>query len=322
MTLLAALQAVRAFAPGLPFGEQLAAVHIPFDDLTGHPGYETKVRKMAAAGGMVLVVGDTGRGKSGLVSYALSIHADFLPVPVPVSVPNPEGAAAAEVPRLVLGGLANALSLVDEAATAQAQRVAAGQRGRVSGGAVDLKFVKVELEGILHTRHYTAAEVRDAVHQALASCSEGGLTPVLVLDDTDKWAGSEARLAHGRAFFDDAVRALVDLEAPVVANAHPRYFPAGHRPEHFDGCVDMPHVDAAGVFRILAHRIHVATDGHAQLEDILDHNALKRLGQWYAAENPSLRRVVQVASEALVEADEAGCERVTIGAVENVITLP
>jgi hypothetical protein len=51
-------------APTIPFGEQLAIVHVPFDDLVGERAHESRVRHVAEAGGLALVVGNTGEGKA------------------------------------------------------------------------------------------------------------------------------------------------------------------------------------------------------------------------------------------------------------------
>lgn len=106
MTLLDELQHVRCFAPAMPFGEQLAAVHVPFDELSASGAFESRVQRVAAAGGLSVVIGETGEGKSGLVSAALSMFNGWFAIPVPVSVPHPDGARPNQIPGLVLAGLA------------------------------------------------------------------------------------------------------------------------------------------------------------------------------------------------------------------------
>lgn len=319
MSVLADAMEARAFAPAIPFGEALSAVHVPFDHLVG-PGHESRVGRIAEIGGLCLVIGDTGHGKSALVSWALSMERGCLAVPVPVSVPHPEGATAGLVPSLVLDGMANALAPIDDAAATAAQtaadRLVAPSR---FGGAVDLRGMKFAVGNLLaHHRRMTDREQIDAIHQAGQAITQGGLRPVLVLDDTDKWVGTEERVRAGRSFFDDAVSALVDLELPVVANAHPRYF-TDHVPDRFDVHFRVPPVGAAGVTTILERRVTVATAGADSLGELFTPEAITLVGNFYERGTTSIRNVLRLANEAVIEAVEAGLDVVTVGAVEAAI---
>lgn len=312
MSLLRGLFESRALAPALPFGEQLAAVHIPFDDLVGGSARETRVATVTDGGGLVIVIGGTGEGKSGLVSAALSITTGRLAVPVPVSVPHPEGATAAQIPGLVLDGMANVLSTFDEAARTQAQVAASGviPSSWVSG-ALDIKGVQLNVGDLLRGhRTLVLNEQIDAIHQAAAACRKGGLSPVLVLDDTDKWSRTADRIRAGRAFFDDALDAIVQLGLPVVANAHPKYFErTSDIPDKFDARVLVPRVDAPGLRRILARRIEVATEGAATLDAAFEPAAVDRVAAEYGVATVPIRRIVQISNEAVIEAVEAAAAR-------------
>jgi Cdc6-like AAA superfamily ATPase len=140
-----------------------------------------------------------------------------------------------------------------------------------------------------------------------------------VLDDTDKWASTEERLRAGRRFFDESLAALVELALPVIANAHPRYFDTTGIPAHIDSHVQLPRIPHEAVERILTRRVTVATEDSATARDVFDADALAYISHVYVAENTSIRRVIQISSEALVEADEAGLSRITIGAIENAL---
>jgi len=115
---------VRCFAPALVFGGPLAAVHVPFDDLVGQPAYESRIRTVADSDGIALVVGDSGSGKSSMVSSALSIDHGWLAVTVPVSVPLPQGAVAGDIPGLILRGFASALNPLSSSQADRAQQAA------------------------------------------------------------------------------------------------------------------------------------------------------------------------------------------------------
>jgi len=314
--MLQSLLAVRAFAPSLPFGEELAAFHVPFDDLVGRRGHESRVSNTAENGGMLLVIGETGHGKSGLSAHQLSIFDGHLAVRVPVSVPHPAGATTAQIPGLVLDGFANALSASDEAAAARAQYASLGRRPPPRIPEANIKGLKIAIGDLTRDRPVLRSEQLDAVHQAAQACRDGEVDPVLVLDDTDKWAGNEDRLCAGRSFFDDAASALVELGLPVVAHGHPRYFD-GAGPEYFDAHVEVPRVDGEAVRTILRRRIDVASAGESTVEETFELDAVNRLVDHYEDERVSIRRVIQIASEALIEAVEAGTQRITIGAVEN-----
>ena len=321
MTIVHDLQECRCFAPAIPFGEQLAAVHVPFDDLLGNAAQERRVRQIAQTGGLSLVIGDTGEGKSGLVSYALSIAHDFLAVTVPVSVPYPAGALPSQIPAMVLNGFARVLATINETAAIEAELAAAGQRPRRRlSGTLTWKGMQLNVGDLLRDRPRTAREQRDAISQATVALREYGLAPVLVLDDTDKWSTGADRLLAGREFFDQCLEALVELELPVVANAHPRYFDETRPPTHFDAVVELPRLQQDGIARILARRVEAATDHQTTAADVFTHEALTTVADVYS-QDPSvtIRRIIQIANEALLEADEAGLEHITIGAVQNAL---
>lgn len=327
MTILRTLRAGRCFAPYFPFGHDLAAIHVPFDELLGRPAYETRITQTALAGGVALVVGGTGEGKSALSSFALSLSHGFLPVPVPVSTPHPDGVQKAQIPSLVLSGLALVLAGFDERAAIIAERAAAGLRPRSREANVTFKAFNIELGHLLRGRRserpWTTREERDAIAQAAAATRRFGLSPVLVFDDTDKWASSTNRLRAANDFFGDSLEALLALELPVVVHAHPHYFDQIPQPTYVDVIARVPRVDAAGIGAILDRRIRTTpgSDG-STVAKIFSDPALDALTEIYCSDTSvSLRRIIQIASGALFEADEAGLDQITVGAVENAVAV-
>lgn len=69
--LIAALRSEAAFDP-TPLPEDLAALHVPFDQLLGDERVERGLRDAARAAERIAVVGAMGSGKSSVLSYALT----------------------------------------------------------------------------------------------------------------------------------------------------------------------------------------------------------------------------------------------------------
>ncbi len=324
MSLLSDLSAARAFRPGVTFGDELAAVHVPFDELTGQRSYEHRLTQKALEGSLVLVVGHPGQGKSGLSSCALSSASGLLPVPVPVSVPHPDGAVGDELRGLVLRGLASQLAVLDPPAAELTQLAATGRRPRLKApvrATVNLAILRVDLARQLDTAPLTGREQVDHVQQAFRILRNGGLLPVLVLDDTDKWASGD-RLDHGRAFFDGAARALLDLDVPLVAHAHPQYFQGHAAPDWFDTTITVPQLSGGHIGRILERRVIVATEGVDGLGDVFEEDAVARLAEWFdGTSRQSIRSVISLAADALTEAVDATSDRIGVGAVESALAL-
>ncbi|MBK5224059.1 MAG: hypothetical protein JJE52_14535 [Acidimicrobiia bacterium] len=317
MTALEVLQQARAFAPSVVF-EDLAVVHVPFDQLTDSEAHEERVAKTARTDGMVLVIGRSGEGKSALTSWALNLDSGLLAIPVPVSVPHPHGASASLIPSLVLDGISNAITPLEERVKMDVIAAAAGQRTpRRVDASIDIKGLKVNIGDLLKTLPPGHRERLDAIRQADTEIRSQDLIPVLVLDDTDKWTGG--RVAQGKAFFEECLSALAELRMPIVALAHPQYFDHARLPEHFDVWVGVPRLDPSGIRAILAQRI-TRVDKATSIEDVFAETAIERITQHYIDDEASIRRVIQLAGESLIEAVEAVEARITEGAVENALT--
>lgn len=76
--LIETLRAAAAF-DATPLPEDLAALHVPFDDLLGEAKTENELQKAAEAGGRIALVGAMGAGKSSVLAYALTPSAGFAP---------------------------------------------------------------------------------------------------------------------------------------------------------------------------------------------------------------------------------------------------
>ena len=179
------------------------------------------------------------------------------------------------------------------------------------------------------TEQTTTSEVNsladkvEVIHQCLEPIHADGLMPVFVFDDTDRWIGdSEGQIAAG--FFGNAIRWLTDLPVSVVVATHRRYLTTQDDQDDdesllafLDTRVDIPRVPSVTeLARILQRRVdvhmHSPASGarSAQLTDAMDESAVEKLFELYEA-GSHLRRVMQVAHIAAVEAVDNGSEAVT-----------
>ena len=127
--LIEALRAAAAF-DATPLPEDLAALHVPFDDLLGEERTERELRKAAEASGRIALVGAMGAGKSSVLSYALTPSEGFAPLPISVAPESDEtvtdpGRFAQHVVRVISTWAAEAEMLSSE----QRDEAAAIRRG-------------------------------------------------------------------------------------------------------------------------------------------------------------------------------------------------
>jgi len=336
-----------AFDP-YPRREALGVYHVPFGDLV--PGLarppEQAVAEAAQRSEAVAVVGESGRGKSSLLSAALGpLVEGIAPFLVPISgestqlVREPR-AMAFHVLRTI-ADVAGRHGLVEQADAAVQQ----GAPVRLVGGdrvnakvAVTLGVISAEVGRQARDAsalERSAAAILEVTEQVLVGIGGRGLTPVLVFDDTDKWlrsSGFEQPEPLVRGFFARTLLQLRELSCALVASVHPEYLTMAEVPEALERVVGtrvdvpvLPDVDALG--KVLASRVgaHTVDDPERwagwDLADIIAPDALQRLFDHYRSGLAhELRSVVRAVHAALAEACDAGMDRLTAELVDVSVT--
>ena len=251
--LLALLSRESAFDP-TPLPTDLAALHVPFDTLTSGHETEGALRAAAHSSGRVALVGPMGSGKSSVLAHVFQPDEGFAPIQVSVAPEHEEtvtepGAFAQHVVRVVSTWAAD-VEMLSEKEREQLLRAVSDRRvlpsrsaGTRGGIAVQLPWLaKAELARELRSELQTSEGIARSAAEQLAALSRMfglirtvELTPVLVIDDSDRWLlRGEPRPDIVAAFFGRIVRELSNLRARLHrrrprALSHTRRVPRGHR---------------------------------------------------------------------------------------------
>lgn len=227
LEVLARIAEEAIFRPRQHF-RQLAADHVPFDELVGRPMHETRsARALSGDAVPVGVLGPRGGGKSSLIAYV----SKRLPnTHVALRVPVTGADDPTSVSNVAVVALGQALSDLDleaqqrealegaRADTGTAARTPAGVRGGTLGGGpipaqlnAELGSLRVEL-----TTGRLAADRLAGLDRLVSILVARQLEPVFVLEDTEAALGGHDRTL-AEAFFSGPVRAFVqEVEAPCV----------------------------------------------------------------------------------------------------------
>jgi len=325
---LRAVETTRALEPTHRF-EDLLLYHVAFDELNDEPRTEAMLARLVAHGGRVVVIGESGSGKSSVIAAVLGPLSMMLPERVlPLRVP-----VAAEVDRTVTepGLLAkHMVRFVTRWATperfspaeqsdlrrgvADFRRRAGAAKVRAYHVGLPLWMANVELAhevretGEAYEERGSSSDAIEHLRRMVALFGSHDLLPVFVFDDSDTWVripGSD-RSKVANAFFLRGVRMLAkELDAGLVLAVHDTYLGlTGYRDASalLSGEVRIPRLAAAeeGLRRILEHRFAVA-EVPADLDEVLDPAALAALARHYES-GRSIREVLRVAQRSFQNA--------------------
>jgi hypothetical protein len=306
-----------------PRSQDQRQVYVPFDELLEQARVERRIGELLRAGGRVGLVGPTGSGKSSLLEHVL-IHRPFARLSVPVSLDD----KVAREPKVFAQHLVRALCRYGEesARAEQEERIEALAAGPAvgEGEAADADLGLLRGEAAFQFASSAsfidvsrpATEIARGAERLFELLRDHGLTPVLVVDDSDKWL-SGAGDAMIRDFFGRVLPWIAELGAPMVVALQPAAYLDGpaYREARRAGVpereVAMPALTVpAQLARILARRIEVAGVDEP-VEAIFTAGAVAELYRYYADHaQASLRRTLNAANCAIDLAAEAGAAEV------------
>ena len=341
--LIPALRREAAFDP-TPLPEDLAALHVPFDELHGTERVERALADAAAAADRIALIGAMGSGKSSVLSYTLTPTRGFAGLPISVAPESDDtvsdpGAFAQHVVRVITTWAAEVELLSGEqrdellrAVTDERVLLSRSKRTQV-GVAVQLPWllrgelardVRRELEPAGELRR-SAVEHLQALKRLTRLIRAIELEPLLVIDDSDRWLRrGEPRADIIAAFFGRVVRELAQLEIGFAVAVHENYVELPEYREAAPGVlsarVNVPRLSGAEQLeRIIDHRVQAFT-GEKRGTEILERDALERLWEFYKADaNQSLRTTLQILHTAVTEAALGEHESVSAGLIEAAI---
>ncbi len=324
---LRAVETTRALEPTHRF-EDLLLYHVAFDELNGEPRTEAMLARLLATGGRVVVIGESGSGKSSVIAAVLGPLSVMLPERIlPLRVP-----VAAEVDRTVSepGLLARHIArFVTRWATQERfspaeqadLRRGAGIGRRAGSSEVRTYHVGLPLwmanadlahevreTGEAYDERGSSSDAIEHLRRMVALFGSHDLWPVFVFDDSDTWVripGSD-RSKVANAFFLRGVRMLAkELDAGLVLAVHDTYLGlTGYRDASalLTGEVRIPRLRApeAGLHRILEHRLAVA-EVPADVGEVLHPAGLAALARYYDS-GRGIREVLRVAQRSFQNA--------------------
>jgi hypothetical protein len=341
--LILALRRAAALDP-TPLPEDLAALHVPFDQMLGDGRVEHALREAAAAAERIAVVGAMGAGKSSVLSYALTAPNGFAALPISVAPESDEtvtdpGAFAQHAVRVISTWAAEVEMLSGDArdellrAVADSQVLPSLSKQTHAGIALQLPWlvkgelardIRRELEPAIELER-SAVEHLEALKRLARLIRAIELEPLLVIDDSDRWLRrGEPRPEIVGAFFGRVVRELSELEIGFAVAVHEHYLRLPEYREATPGVlsarIDVPRLTAAEQLNeIIDHRIR-AFVGDGRASEILDPEAMERLWEFYSSDaNQSLRVTLQIAHTAVTEAALGDHDRVGAGLIETAI---
>jgi CDC6/ORC-like protein len=305
----------------------LAANHVPFDQLTARSDFEAAALAAIEGDVSTAILGPVGAGKSSLIAHvcdSLPESRVALRVPV-VGVDDPASVSA--VAAMTLSTALRAFDFEqyqrDALERERADRIVAGPpaagftRGTLGGGPIpasvnlELNTLRAQLE-----TDRLAGERLAGLDRLLDILVFHGVAPVLVLEDTEAAIGSRDDGARIEGFFSGPVRALVrEVQAPsLIAVQSPlaesetfRALAPELRIVELQPFEALPARDA--LRQILERRLR-RNGLEFALSEVVGDDALEVLVAFYAETAGSLRHTLAALQTAADHAVNAGSERI------------
>lgn len=173
----------------------------------------------------------------------------------------------------------------------------------------------------------------DGLQRAIEAIIGAGRQPVLVIDDTDKFAGAETGQIDEDAatgLFGHGLPLLGGIHAHVVIAVHPRFRELAtykNAAKHFTAQVEIPDLlDPRALIRAILAKRMTHAGVNVDPDAIFAADALAYLEAWYGSRQQDLRTILRIADQAvsaaaLAKASTVDREHVLLAA-RNVRALP
>ncbi|MGA2163682.1 MAG: hypothetical protein ABSH36_04360 [Solirubrobacteraceae bacterium] len=326
-----------AFRPRHHFS-QLAADHVPFDELTGRANFEARALQAVIADDTAVgILGPRGAGKSSLIAYVCAHLPD---THVALRVPITGADDPTKVSNVAAVALSQALADIDlehyqrealERARADqttVERTSGGLRGGTLGGGPIPAQVNAELGTLRQqlTSNQLAVERLAGLDRLITILVARDLQPVFVLEDTEAAIGGADQADLASAFLSGPVHAFVhELQAPCLIAVQTVF----RRVDAFAQLaaslrvVEIPALDEAhsrsGLAAIIANRLrqHEITE---RAEAIIAEDALALLIAFYDETERNLRLTMAALQSAAEYAADTRAERIMAGHVRAAVS--
>lgn len=312
-----------AFRPTGRF-DLLAGDHVPFDELTGQARYEAQlIRTIAGPGGLCVVFGASGSGKTSLISWVChQLPESHFALRVPVAALEDPGDVKVLAGSVIVSAERTTADLTDEqrddltrtaADRITRERQPAARGGTIGGGPIPAAL-RYDLGALREAFQRDGLPV-DRLHGldrlvSVFTAREKQL--VLVLEDTDAMTGGPG--AQAERFLGAILTLTRELDAPIIVAVQDHHRgPAYDRLRQAGREVVIPHLaDAADALRrIVAHRLHRAELDGVPVSDILDDEGITALVSVYDDSGGNLRQILAVLQFALDHAADERAELLT-----------
>jgi hypothetical protein len=316
--LLAELDTIGAFSSSP--SDHLEHLFVPFQELVGEE-VEDRLRTLALGARRVALIGPSGCGKSSLSSYVTRVR-PFASIEIPVNS-DPEVARQEKLfgQHLVraIGRWGEAHGAIDPEDVRKAKAEASDREERPGGrsttrfgGGADFVVIKADLgrelaeEGATINQPIPTEEVAQVARRMLQLVRHREITPVIVVDDSDRWL-SDADRDTVDVFFGRILRWVAALDVAMIVAVHEGYqSAAGYRQARTEGWFEeelwLPALtESRQLGQILGKRIDQATG--RRLEEVFEALAVEELFGYYIGDGRlSLRRTLTVSQEAARQA--------------------
>lgn len=289
---------------------------VPFQELVGET-VEDRLRTLLMEERRVALIGPSGCGKSSLANYVTRAQ-PFAAIEIPVSsdpeVAREEKLFGQHLVRAIgrwgaIHGTIDAEDVSRAKAEASDREERPGRRSSTKfGGGANFGVVKGDLgrelaeEGAKIDLPIPTEEVAQVARRMLELVRYQKITPVIVVDDSDRWL-SDADKDTVDIFFGQILRWVAALGAATIVAVHEVYRLApGYKQARGEGWFGEelwlpPLTEPSQLGRILGKRIDQATG--RRLEEVFQTPAVEELfGYYQGAASLSLRRTLTVSQEA------------------------